>query len=143
MKSTILGVTGIAIGGVIYLLWRQDNLVMFSWFDSMGLRTVVSSLRESTNTFISILPKWVRFSLPNGLWLFGGVLLLSNIWKDEYIQRYVWIFIFSSIAFGSEFAQLTGILQGTFDSIDLLLMTISATAAILINNHQFSRARHD
>lgn len=36
-RKSILGIVSIAIGGIIYILWREQSLLMFEWFKSIGV----------------------------------------------------------------------------------------------------------
>ena len=106
-KNTIIGSVSIIIGGMIYVLWREQTLLMFSWFNSMGVMDAIEAMRYSASPYHSIVPKWIYFSLPNAMWLLGGTLLFSSIWKDHVYERYFWMTLFSIIAIGSELGQLT------------------------------------
>ena len=121
------------------MLLRERTLLMFSWFDCIGLTTPIAALRYSIMPYSSIIPKWLYLSLPNALWTFGGILLFSNIWKKYPMEKYLWVFIFSVIAVGSEFGQLIGIVPGTYDNNDVVLMLIFIFLAITMNIYQFSK----
>ena len=88
------------IGGLIYILFRTDSLVMFKWFAALSLDKPIEYLRDSTLTVKNHLPDWFLFSLPDGLW------------------------IFSYITF--ELGQLFNIVPGTFDAIDLIFYIAGA-----------------
>ena len=77
-KNTIIGIASIIFGGMIYVLWRKQTLLMFSWFDAMSLGIPIAILRDSASAYSSIMPRWFYFSLPNALWAFGGILLFSK-----------------------------------------------------------------
>ena len=55
------------------------------------------------------------------------------------MEKYLWVFIFSVIAVGSEFGQLIGIVPGTYDNNDVVLMLIFIFLAITMNIYQFSK----
>jgi|SRR5690554_4246601 len=132
-RKSILGIVSIAIGGIIYILWREQSLLMFEWFKSIGVINIVESMRSFADKYYSIFPKWVYFSLPNALWLFGGILLFASIWKHHCYEQYFWIGIFVTIAIGSEFGQLLGVTPGTWDNSDMLFMIVSIVCAITLN----------
>ncbi len=135
-KNTVIGITSIILGGIIYVLWREQTLLMFKWFDSLGLTPAIVSMRSSANAYLSVIPKWLCFSLPNALWFFGGVLLFSSIWKNFYAERIFWISIFAVIVIGCEIGQLAGVILGTYDNTDMVLMLMLIPLAILMGNNQ-------
>ncbi|MFH1006374.1 MAG: hypothetical protein V1800_02570 [Candidatus Latescibacterota bacterium] len=142
-KNTIIGIASITLGGIIYVLWRKQTLLMFSWFDSMGLNSTIALLRDSASACSSVIPEWLCFSLPNALWAFGGILLFSSIWKHFFAERLFWVLIFSITAIGSEIGQLVGIVPGTYDTNDIALMLIFIFLAILISNTRAMKEVND
>ena len=135
-QNIIIGIVSIVIGGMIYILWRRDNLLMFSWFKTMGIINQIECMRYYASIYYSIIPSWVYYSLPNALWLFGGMLCFFSIWEKHCYEQYIWIGIFIIIAMGAEFGQLIGIIPGTWQNSDMLLMIISIVSAIILNNKQ-------
>jgi len=111
------------LGGIIYVLWRQDSLIMFRWFDALHLRAQVHSIRIYAEPYAAVLPRWVIFSLPQALWLFSGVLLLSSIWgNDTHNGMQLWLVILLTMAFGIECLQYLHWVPGTFDEVDVGLL---------------------
>lgn len=133
-KKLIFGsLTSLILGTSIYILFRASTLKVFSWLDFAGINILDSSIRKSALEFSDYIPGWILLSLPDGLWLFSYVCLLLYIWKNSVtIQNLLWISIVPVIAVGSEIAQYFGMLQGTFDSIDLLLYILGGILALLI-----------
>ncbi len=130
--NAIVGIVSLVMGGLIYILCRGDSLLMFSWFDVIGLSGCISSSRSAVSPVISIIPKWVYFCLPNARWAFGGIFLLASIWKEPSTGFFAWISAFIAIAIGAEVCQLFMILPGTFDAIDILLMCLFIFLALMI-----------
>ena len=111
----------IFFGGIIYLSFRKESLLMFTWFDSFGLSFAVNYLRDFLYPYKAVLPNWFLYSLPDGLWLYSFVFFLSFLWENEKpILRIGWSLIGPVIAIGSEFGQIIKIFPGTYSSIDLL-----------------------
>ncbi len=133
-KKLIFGsLTSLILGTSIYILFRASTLKVFSWLDFAGINILDSSIRKSALEFSDYIPGWILLSLPDGLWLFSYVCLLLYIWKNSVtIQNLLWISIVPVIAVGSEIAQYFGMLQGTFDSIDLLLYILGGILPLLI-----------
>lgn len=39
-----MGTASIILGSIIYVLWRDQNLLMFLWFDTIGMTHIIVSL---------------------------------------------------------------------------------------------------
>lgn len=108
------------LGGLIYISFRTDSLVMFKWFVALSLDTPIEYLRETTLTAKQHFPNWFLFSLPDGLWVFSYISLILLIWGNNINKRNLfWAFLIPFIAISSELGQLFNIVPGTFDAIDL------------------------
>ena len=79
------------IGGLIYIIYRTETLIMFSWFSYLSLDQYVDYLR----TFSSyLLPDWVILSLPNGLWTYSFIVGISFIWNNKLnIHVFFWFIL--------------------------------------------------
>ena len=79
------------------------------------------------------MPKWVIYSLPDGLWMFSCTSLILNVWNNRLNkQSIVWIISMPAIAILSEFLQLFHFIRGTFDILDIARYLIGFTAAFFI-----------
>ena len=111
------------LGGIIYVLWHDESLIMFRWFDAFGFGAQVHSLRIYAEPYANILPQRVIFSLPQALWLFSGILLLRSIWgNDKHKGMQLWLVILLTMAFGIEYMQYLHWMPGTFDELDVGLL---------------------
>ena len=63
------------IGGFVYIIFRDKNLLMFNWFDSLGFQNLVDSIRLDFSKFD--LPSWLLFNYPDGVWIYSFVYLMS------------------------------------------------------------------
>lgn len=107
----------ILFGGLIYIGFRPNNLRLFDWADAIGLNPIILSIRELLCN-ISV-GNIVRFSLPDGLWLLGYLLIIDAIWRDESLFKLFFITLLPLIAICMEFLQLANIISGVFDVLDL------------------------
>lgn len=67
-RPAIHVLTPLAIGGLIYVLWRSDSLLMFRWFEALGVAKLVAQLRVFAKalqlregqavTFVGVLDDW-------------------------------------------------------------------------------------
>lgn len=132
------------IGGLIYISFRTDHLLMFKWFAALSLDSQIEILRDTTFTLREHLPNWFVFSLPDGLWIFSYVTLTLLIWGNSINKRNLfWVFLIPFIAISSELLQLFNIAPGTFDSIDLIFYIIGAISPFIffINNSLISKIK--
>lgn len=121
----------LTIGGLIYLGFRTETLLMFTWSKWIGMTSFVQSWRTICSN--TTLPEWVIFSLPDGLWSFAYILFMDAIWMDYKNPRFImYASILPTIAIILEFFQLFGLLSGTFDLIDLLCYLSSILFFIII-----------
>lgn len=127
----------IFFGGIIYLSFRKESLLMFTWFNSLGISFIIEYLREFILPFKSVLPEWFLYSLPDGLWLYSFVFFFSYLWRNEETKFLIfWSLIGPVIAIGSEFGQLSKIVPGTFSNLDLFAYSISSLIAFSITQNK-------
>lgn len=118
VSHVILSFTILIIGGLIYLGCRDKSLLMFKWFEYLGISKVVDTFRSYI--YSDGVYGWVKNSLPDGLWLFSYMFLIDAIWNGTKSRNsYMFLFILPFFAILSEFLQYFCILPGTFDWIDL------------------------
>ena len=121
------------IGSYLYLKFRSETLLMFTWAENLGLNFIVSSIRESS---ILNSPKleYFIFSTPFGMWVVSFCCFIGAIWhKDISIEAIIWRLFAPAIAISSELLQLLGVIPGTFDTNDLLVLIVSTIIGISIS----------
>ena len=123
----------ITIGGLIYLLFRADTLLMFRWIEIVGMDTYLYNIRSCFSsikiTDISIL----LYSVPDGLWVYSLTAFMLFVWKGELSKHSAaWLLIGPVLATGGEIAQGLGLINGTFDLYDLVLCAIGSIAPIVV-----------
>ena len=125
-----LSIASMTIGGMVYVVWRPDSLKMFSWFSALGLDRPVDAIRAWGAAYAQALPNWVYLSLPQALWLFSGCLAVHSIWRDARCrQEQFWMAAVALLAVGGELGQAAGVIQGTFDPMDLAVVVLAFIAA--------------
>ena len=113
-------------GGLIYLTYRVETLKMFRWFDNIGATDFIIFLRTNEILQPISLPQWVKFSLPDALWIFSFTYFMLTIWKFKITKSSAfWIFLAPTIGLFSEIGQLIGLIPGTFDLVDLVLLIVA------------------
>ncbi|WP_264544547.1 MULTISPECIES: hypothetical protein [Flavobacterium] len=122
------------LGGFIYVSFRVESLKMFSWFNAIGLSKVILAIRNFTINNDMLIPNWIKFSLPDGLWLFSFISLMLVAWKNEVNSSNLFWFIgLPLIALLSEIAQSISIVSGTFDWIDIVMYLVGFFMPFIIN----------
>ena len=119
------------IAGFIYLAYRQESLQMFHWADKIGVTSQINDLRNLI--YSEGLYGWVKYSLPDGLWLFSYMFIVDSIWNgDKHISSSIFIFGLPVFAILSEFAQYFNLLPGVFDILDLVSYTFAIVLYLII-----------
>lgn len=102
------------VGGSTYVLYRPRSLLMFEWFDAMGLGAAIDAARELARGLL--VPDVILFSLPNALWLYAFVYLIRRLWPSG--LGALWVVAPVLLGVGAELGQLVGVVPGTFDILD-------------------------
>ncbi|MBR6031103.1 MAG: hypothetical protein IKP36_03985 [Bacteroidaceae bacterium] len=107
------------IGGMVYVAYRDKSLAMFGWFDSIGLSKPVDYIRVLAQS--KGIYGWVKYSLPDGLWIFSYMFIVDAIWNGKR-NSYSFFFTWSLpiVALLSECLQHFGLCPGVFDWIDMV-----------------------
>lgn len=113
----------ICIGGLMYLLYRPQNILLFNILEDCGLMPYVDIIRQSCSTIK--LPSFVVNSLPAGLWTASYLLMMFCTTRTYSKRTRLMVCLplpLSAIVL--EFIQLFGWCSGTFDVYDLICYTI-------------------
>ena len=121
-------------GSFIYLKYRSETLLMFKWAETLGLNYSISSIRGSSSVLNSQQTKYVVFSVPFGMWVISFCCFIGTIWhKDSSVAGIIWRLFVPAIAISSEFLQFLGLLPGTYDKNDLLVLIVSTIIGVTIS----------
>ncbi len=116
--KVLLSFAILIIGGLIYVGFRDKSLLMFRWFEQLGISGEVDTFRNLVNS--EGIYGWVKNSLPDGLWIFAYMFLVDAIWNgSKSISSYIFIFSLPCFALLSEFLQYFGLFTGVFDWVDV------------------------
>ena len=115
-----LSILLLSLGGLIYIIYRPTELIMFDWFQEIGIENIIKHLRLNYDD-INIY-EWIKYNLPAGLWLFSYMFIIDAIWdNDNNSKSYLLFLSITPIAsILSEILQFFGLLHGTFDIKDIL-----------------------
>ena len=118
LAKVLLSFLILSVGGLIYVGCRDKSLLMFKWFNQLGLSGAVDTFRGLINS--EGVYGWVKNSLPDGLWLFAYMFLIDALWNGtKSIISYIFLFYLPVLALLSEFLQYFGLMPGVFDWIDV------------------------
>ena len=122
------------LGGSIYILFRSRGLLMFHWWESLQLMPGITALRELAAPVGELLPAWVLYSLPDGAWLYSFIAFIRAVWSGG-SRRWMmaWICLPLVMGPGLELGQGLGLIEGTFDWLDLGLYGLAILAAFRAN----------
>lgn len=120
----------LSFGVLIYLLFRQTDLLVFEWIGWTGMLDWIVSAKLQYQPFRP--PDFVVYSLPGALWLYAFAAFLSMLWRGvgTIHSRLPWIVMPFLVAAASEGAQLLGFTDGTFDWQDVGAYAIALAASI-------------
>lgn len=106
------------IGGCIYVFFRSTDIIFFRILEFLKLDVIILPVRRILQSCF-IIPSWIKFSLPDGLYIFS----ISNYFLDTEISRRRKALGFLIVLIVSEIMQLPqmGIfkISGTFDILDI------------------------
>ena len=121
----------LSAGGMIYVLFREEELLLYTFANHIGLGGVVMQLRGSLPSVH--LPLWIANSLPDGLWSASYVLLMHGMMRPLGPRAQLcWASVIPSLGVISELLQGMGLLPGVFDTTDLLCYIIPYAIYYLI-----------
>lgn len=79
-KIGILGFLPIIIGGFIYLISRSKTILLFDWIKIIEIESESDAIREFFSDYQ--VANWIKFNLPDLLWIFDFTSIMLIIWKD-------------------------------------------------------------
>jgi hypothetical protein len=125
-----VAVLALSVGGLFYIAFRPSGLLMFSWFDTVGLTPVVKWIRAVAAPSRRVIPGWMIYSLPQALWAFALVVFVVGIWvRDDGAAKFIWIGLAMVVGLLPEVGQWVGFVSGTFDPIDLSSVMVAVMVA--------------
>ncbi|MFT5686355.1 MAG: hypothetical protein ACI8RZ_007311 [Myxococcota bacterium] len=123
----------IVVGGLIYILFRTDTLLMFQWAETLSLSDSITRGRAAAAPLTPWVPGFVLFSIPDGVWVFSATAFFARLWHDGPLWiRAAWIGAAPAMAIGGELGQIVGLVPGTFDVLDILAYIAATLGALMI-----------
>jgi len=120
----------LCLGGIVYLLWRPDSLLMFRWAEQLGCLDGIDAARDRASGVFRI--GWTLHSLPHGTWTFSGTSLMGLVWRTSPSwSAGFWIALIPAFSIFGEFGQFAGFVPGCFDVLDLFTAVASSILAVV------------
>ena len=102
------------LGIIIYAFWRGFYLID----PARKIFPLICNVQP---------PNWVKYNLPDGLWMYSFLSTFFIIWRDHLSKHFIaWILLAIILSFFLEILQAKHIVPGTFDWYDLLAYVLSA-----------------
>ena len=116
--KAMLSLVILLLGGLVYVIYRDKSLLMFDWYDALGISNEIDGLRSLFQG--EGIYGWVKYSLPDGLWAFSYMFLVDTIWNGtKSLCSYIFVYSLPTLALLSEFLQYFGLVPGVFDWMDV------------------------
>lgn len=110
-------------GGLIYILFRPQNLLLFSLIDHIGLTRYINYMRDSLSW--CEVPSFIINSLPAGLWTASYLIFMYYQTKRHIRKKRLLVALPLPLSMVIlEFLQYFGWCPGTFDIYDLICYLI-------------------
>jgi hypothetical protein len=118
-KDWLVALLLILTGGMIYVLYRPESLLLFRVTDSLGMTPLIDIVRSNTSKVM--LPSFMINSLPAGLWTASYLMMMYITTKFHTRRiRLMLALPLPVMAIVLELMQFFGWCPGTFDIYDLI-----------------------
>ena len=118
-KDWIVALLLILTGGMIYVLYRPESLLLFRVTDSLGMTPLIDIVRSNTSKVM--LPSFMINSLPAGLWTASYLMMMYITTKFHTRRiRLMLALPLPVMAIVLELMQFFSWCPGTFDIYDLI-----------------------
>ncbi len=133
MAMIAMGIVLLFLGGMLYVLYRPQTLLLFLVADGMGLTNIISDWRlAATATWQPA--KFIIYCLPAGLWTLSYIFIVGTL-AQEMPAKKRWAAVSAIPLLGavSELLQAGDIVPGTFDWADLALYVLPLAVYTVLN----------
>jgi len=131
----ICGIICFVLSTSIYILFRPTSLLLFHWINYFGFMDKIFILRSYFASVKDIIPPYLIYSVPFGLWVVSYMIFIKIIWRKN--KSYIYDILFwciPIISFTSEIMQCFHLIPGTFDLIDMITLGIVIILGIVIKH---------
>ena len=121
----------LVLGALIYISFRSKRLLVFKWIEFIGMSKTVIKYRKFLNPLKSILPNFILFSVPDGLWLYGYINYFGIVWKNNKRIYVIFIIIGNILSIFVEILQKFRFFPGTYCNEDIYFYIIFEIVALI------------
>lgn len=132
--EVIISLSFLMIGGGIYILFRSKTLLMFRWFEALGLMNFIDAMRDTTKDLA--LCDFITYSLPDGLWVSSYLLMVDVVVERDSKTLLLWSSLLPGIAILFEILQFFYVIPGVFDIFDLFCYMIPFIVYLIYLKHE-------
>jgi hypothetical protein len=111
----------LALGAILYLLFRSEHLKVIELFSVFGIENQLMIVRNQFIDLKSNIPSWIYYSAPDGLWSYSFIASYSFLWSE---RSNLWQYLAVFFCLSYEILQGLKILPGTFDFMDLAMIAL-------------------
>jgi hypothetical protein len=117
----IFALFSLCLGCAVYWFFRNGDILFYGWTGMTDLPGFQRKTVEHVPVFLTCLTG----SLPDGLWVLSGIMLLRCVlWNNKKLCS-VYLFVFCFFAIAYELLQISEKIRGTFDPADICFMVIA------------------
>jgi len=124
------GLATLFSGVAVYVFFRNHDMVLFHFMPKPAFLNTLSIPTANDSMLSSVL----LFNLPDGLWFLSGALFIRALWLANARWRAIYLGVFAAAALTLEIGQISSLISGTFDVLDLLFMGFFAFMESIIFN---------
>jgi hypothetical protein len=119
-------------GCAIYAFFRPEFLIAYKWLQALNIDLDFSSMQTQLLEIKHIIPAWIYFSLPDGLWAyaFASAMIIHEGNNPKKLR--IWLGITIVMVLLIEISQAFNVIQGTFDPWDLIFYLIGIYLSVII-----------
>ena len=133
--SIVMGVTSLLIflfACWIYISFRSADMALYSWLHIDYSNAFFNWLRIDD----VLLPNWIVYNVPDGLWIFSYLLFIESIWDNSSMK---WLFVWGMVlfAYALEILQFANIFPGTGDVYDIFFFSLAILLYLSIHKLKF------
>jgi len=130
-KIGLFGFLPILVGGFIYVISRTETILFFNWTKAVRIENGIKAIREFFKNYK--LSEWIKFNLPDLLWVFGFTSVMIIIWRSYKSKTKIfYIALPFLIGISSELIQFYNPKYGTFDFYDIVCYMLGSIMSIII-----------
>ena len=127
LSTLALGVMLLFAGGMIYVLYRPQTLLLFHVAGGLGMTDLIGQWRQIATAWQPA--AFTVYCLPAGLWALSYVLIVGTLAQSlSTLRRWIAVAFIPLLGIASEVMQALSIIPGTFDWTDLTLYALPLIA---------------